>query len=533
MARNKTNKHYALRKLKKGTASVAVALSVLGAGLVANQTVKADEESKMALQQEMGRSEELVNRAESFSSEVANIVLLAEQLKGTTEVGNDLISALENRSSVFWEPHIQSFRRNNNRVENLLDYITGDDARRVLTKELVENGELKEKVAELLKQSEKLAADLKEKQADYQLAIDSHAFSEKEHQQFIDGIAKVLEDREQERHELEMKLKQSQDELATKIKELDVSEEKLADEKLAKEGIVEGLTVYVTDKEAEVADLIKQLEAKSAEIQEKEAEKARQENMYEAFMSQYKETVEKQEQELAKLKQLETINNNLLGNAKDVIAKLSDENERLANEKSKLTEEKQILEASRKRTNRDLATVREAKKATEAELADTNAKLEKLQEEKQILEASRKRTNRDLAATREAKQQVDAELAKLKAEAEALKEQLAKQAEEIEKLKKAKEEAPEAPKAPEKPEVPGKTSMPWTALTPAKPIAKDDKQADGKPSAKTNMMSTDVKKDEKKLPSTGETVNPFFTAAALTVLASAGVAAVAKRKEEN
>ncbi|MDT9121491.1 YSIRK-type signal peptide-containing protein, partial [Escherichia coli] len=36
MARENTNKHYSLRKLKKGTASVAVALCVLGAGLVVN-----------------------------------------------------------------------------------------------------------------------------------------------------------------------------------------------------------------------------------------------------------------------------------------------------------------------------------------------------------------------------------------------------------------------------------------------------------------------------------------------------------------
>ncbi|HER1322982.1 TPA: YSIRK-type signal peptide-containing protein, partial [Streptococcus pyogenes] len=38
MVRKDTNRHYSLRKLKKGTASVAVALSVLGAGLAVNQT---------------------------------------------------------------------------------------------------------------------------------------------------------------------------------------------------------------------------------------------------------------------------------------------------------------------------------------------------------------------------------------------------------------------------------------------------------------------------------------------------------------
>lgn len=42
MAKNNTNRHYSLRKLKTGTASVAVALTVLGAGF-ANQTeVKAN-----------------------------------------------------------------------------------------------------------------------------------------------------------------------------------------------------------------------------------------------------------------------------------------------------------------------------------------------------------------------------------------------------------------------------------------------------------------------------------------------------------
>lgn len=47
MARENTNKHYSLRKLKKGTASVAVALCVLGAGL-ANQTeVKAEENPRV------------------------------------------------------------------------------------------------------------------------------------------------------------------------------------------------------------------------------------------------------------------------------------------------------------------------------------------------------------------------------------------------------------------------------------------------------------------------------------------------------
>ncbi len=53
MTRENTNKHYSLRKLKKGTASVAVALSVLGAGLASQTEVKAEAPREV--------TEELVN----------------------------------------------------------------------------------------------------------------------------------------------------------------------------------------------------------------------------------------------------------------------------------------------------------------------------------------------------------------------------------------------------------------------------------------------------------------------------------------
>lgn len=55
--KNNTNKQYSLRKLKKGTASVAVALAVLGAGVATSQTVKADNKKKLesSLQKEEKR----------------------------------------------------------------------------------------------------------------------------------------------------------------------------------------------------------------------------------------------------------------------------------------------------------------------------------------------------------------------------------------------------------------------------------------------------------------------------------------------
>ncbi len=219
----------------------------------------------------------------------------------------------------------------------------------------------------------------------------------------------------------------------------------------------------------------------------------------------------------------------------------------LKQELAKKDEEKQISEASRKGLRRDLDASREAKKQVEKDLANLTAELDKVKEEKQISDASRQGLRRDLDASREAKKQVEkaleeansklaaleklnkeleeskkltekekAELqAKLEAEAKALKEQLAKQAEELAKLRAGKASDSQTPDAkPGNKVVPGKGQAP---------------QAGTKP----NQNKAPMKETKRQLPSTGETANPFFTAAALTVMATAGVAAVVKRKEEN
>ncbi|HEK9483184.1 TPA: LPXTG cell wall anchor domain-containing protein, partial [Streptococcus equi subsp. equi] len=51
--------------------------------------------------------------------------------------------------------------------------------------------------------------------------------------------------------------------------------------------------------------------------------------------------------------------------------------------------------------------------------------------------------------------------------------------------------------------------------------------------AKKEEKKAAPKQDTNKLPSTGEATNPFFTAAALAVMAGAGVAAVSTRRKEN
>ncbi|OAF76540.1 hypothetical protein AXK20_07235 [Streptococcus pyogenes] len=67
--------------------------------------------------------------------------------------------------------------------------------------------------------------------------------------------------------------------------------------------------------------------------------------------------------------------------------------------------------------------------------------------------------------------------------------------------------------------------------TPEKPA---DKEANQTPERRNgNMAKTPVANNHRRLPATGEQANPFFTAAAVAVMTTAGVLAVTKRKENN
>ncbi|HEP2440955.1 TPA: YSIRK-type signal peptide-containing protein [Streptococcus pyogenes] len=147
----------------------------------------------------------------------------------------------------------------------------------------------------------------------------------------------------------------------------------------------------------------------------------------------------------------------------------------------------------------------------QAKLDTATAEKEKLQSQAAALEKQLEATKKELADLQAKLAATNQEKEKLEAEAKALKEQLAKQAEELAKLKADK--ASGAQKLDTKPgnkEVPTRPSQ-----------------------TRTNTNKAPMAQTKRQLPSTGEeTTNPFFTAAALTVIASAGVLAL-KRKEEN
>ncbi|HGI0016033.1 TPA: YSIRK-type signal peptide-containing protein [Streptococcus pyogenes] len=249
--------------------------------------------------------------------------------------------------------------------------------------------------------------------------------------------------------------------------------------------------------------------------------------------AKYLEKINAEEEKNKKLeKEKQELENQVL-NFQDVIETQEKEKEDLKTTLAKTTKENEISEASRKGLSRDLEASRAAKKELEAKHQKLEAENKKLTEANQISEASRKGLSRDLEASREANKKVTSELtqakaqlsaleeskklsekekaelqAKLDAQGKALKEQLAKQTEELAKLRAEKAAGSKTP-----------------ATKPA------NKERSGR-AAQTATRPSQNKGMRTQLPSTGEAANPFFTAAAATVMVSAGMLAL-KRKEEN
>ncbi|VHE78656.1 LPXTG-anchored collagen-like adhesin Scl1/SclA [Streptococcus pyogenes] len=98
----------------------------------------------------------------------------------------------------------------------------------------------------------------------------------------------------------------------------------------------------------------------------------------------------------------------------------------------------------------------------------------------------------------------------------------------------APEKSPEVTPTPEMPEQPGeKAPEKSKEVTPA-PEKPADKEANQTPERRNgDMAKTPVANNYRRLPATGEQANPFFTAAAVAVMTTAGVLAVTKRKENN
>ncbi|EOI9066532.1 TPA: YSIRK-type signal peptide-containing protein [Streptococcus pyogenes] len=239
-------------------------------------------------------------------------------------------------------------------------------------------------------------------------------------------------------------------------------------------------------KQQELAAAKSQLEAKNAEI--------------EALKQQDASKTE----ELAKLQSEAATLENLLGSAKRELTDLQAKLDTATAEKAKLESQVTTLENLLGSAKRELIGL-------QAKLDAANAEKEKLQSQAAALEKQLEATKKELADLQAKLAATNQEKEKLEAEAKALKEQLAKQAEELAKLKADKASGAQKP-----------DTKPGNKEVPTRPSQ-----------TRTNINKAPMAQTKRQLPSTGEeTTNPFFTAAALTVIASAGVLAL-KRKEEN
>ncbi|VGV06279.1 M protein [Streptococcus pyogenes] len=289
--------------------------------------------------------------------------------------------------------------------------------------------------------------------------------------------------------EAELKNQQALEALNNKNKQISDLTNENAQLKEAIEGYVQTIqnaSREIAAKQQELAAAKSQLEAKNAEI--------------EALKQQDASKTE----EIAKLQSEAATLENLLGSAKHELTELQAKLDTATAEKAKLESQVTTLENLLGSAKRELTDL-------QAKLDAANAEKAKLQSQAAALEKQLEATKKELADLQAKLAATNQEKEKLEAEAKALKEQLAKQAEELAKLKADKASGAQKP-----------DTKPGNKEVPTRPSQ-----------TRTNTNKAPMAQTKRQLPSTGEeTTNPFFTAAALTVIASAGVLAL-KRKEEN
>ncbi|HEQ0956385.1 TPA: M-related protein Mrp [Streptococcus pyogenes] len=413
MSKRNPNKHYSLRKLKTGTASVAVALTVLGTGLANTTDVKADLST-----QENPRVTKA--REEALKEVITKMPLdeLQQTLAGSYRKNRELEKTIEKKDGE------ASF------LSKVLDE-TAKKYRESSDKYKQEIGQLKaaaeaQKALDALNNKNKQISDLTNENAQLKEAIE--------------GYVQTIQNASRE----------------------------------------------IAAKQQELAAAKSQLEAKNAEI--------------EALKQQDASKTE----EIAKLQSEVATLENLLGSAKRELTDLQAKLDTATAEKAKLESQVTTLENLLGSAKRELTDL-------QAKLDAANAEKEKLQSQAAALEKQLEATKKELADLQAKLAATNQEKEKLEAEAKALKEQLAKQAEELAKLKADKASGAQKP-----------DTKPGNKEVPTRPSQ-----------TRTNTNKAPMAQTKRQLPSTGEeTTNPFFTAAALTVIASAGVLAL-KRKEEN
>ncbi|WP_159584061.1 LPXTG cell wall anchor domain-containing protein [Streptococcus halichoeri] len=502
---------------------------VVSAGLLSGQrTVSADEKEK---EEEVKRVQYYLNTAQQLSNQIDHLFNTASVLLQRASTAN-----------------ISTLIEGNQNLSEILEKI--DNKQRILTleevfgKALDENLEYKNVKDKLTSENNKLT----EAKLTLEEALRTNFKSLEESQKKQKDLAERLDKAKQSNADLSERMEALQTKAKETAQNLQVSQEKVAQAtqqnadlqaKLDKEekdltALQKRFDQAASTNSQDKAKLQQELDAKKAEVT--------------GLQSQVTDSANKLKDAQAQVAELSSEKANLAKQKADVEAQLQNQQNLSAQDKAKL--EQQLADVQAKITEKENAI-----KGLESKLTETTAKLEN----------QSKLSAEDKAKLQHELQDLMAKLDMLKKEHDSVPS--------TPDMPKNPEVKPEAPKVPEtkheekpaEPKAPEKHSIPWTALTPAAPSTpkkpeikpapapvipevKPGKVHPAAPKAKhgkahhaatpaTPHMAPSAQYAAQNtaahLPQTGEAATSFFTAAALSVMASAGVLSLKRQRKEN
>ncbi|HEL0770528.1 TPA: YSIRK-type signal peptide-containing protein [Streptococcus equi subsp. zooepidemicus] len=560
--RNKKQK-FSIRKLSAGAASVLVATSVLGGVTVGftSSIVSAKEEVTPKDRSKFGAlivDKKLYEKLKGHSTlgKAPSQVLsdLREILsESDPETMLELLNSLDNARNGYGEYVWQNNLFNHYTKEfGSLPADSGDFSHRSYSftsllleavKERVMNeakfkNELTKKVAELeqitdserieRKAKEELEGKLRDVSSNLQIKENELVEAKEINKNLAKSIAKTLSRSTKEKDKLKEELTKEKTKAAKITKEL--MDKLTASEKDKNRAIqiTTELTNKLTDAEASrdkafavSTELANKLAAKTAE-----AEKLMQNvgSLDRLVESAKREMAEK----LAEIDQLTADKAKAdaeLAAANDTIASLQTELEKA---KTELAVSERLIESGK----REIAELQKQKDASDKALAESQANVAELEKQKAASDAKVAELEKEVEAAKAEVADLKAQLAKKEEELEAVKKEKEALEAKIEELKKA--HAEELSKLKEMLEKKDHANADLQAeINRLKQELADriKSLSQGGRASQTNPGTTTAKAGQ--LPSTGESANPFFTIAALTVIAGAGMAVVSPKRKEN
>ncbi|HEL0600900.1 TPA: YSIRK-type signal peptide-containing protein [Streptococcus equi subsp. zooepidemicus] len=548
---------FSIRKLSAGAASVLVAVSVLGG-------VQADTKSPEITDKDRGRLSRLMSEKKLY-----------DRLKGLSGIGKDRPTVLKELRQILSEADLETVLKlldglDNGRVgyasqpwlSSLFNYYNtefgtftpdnGDYAhtgytftsllleavKERLSNEVELKSELAEKVAKLeqvvdsereeRKAKERLEGKLNDVSMNLQVKEEELAKAKETNNNLAKSIAKTLSRSAKENTKLKAELQKERDKSAKMTKEL---ADKLSASEKDKNRAIQ-ITKELADKLSSAEASRDKAFAVSKELADKLAAKTAEAEKLMENVGSLDRLVESAKREMAeKLAEIDQLTADKakadaeLAAANDTIASLQTELEKV---KTELAVSERLIESGK----REIAELQKQKDASDKALEESQAKVAELEKQKAESDAKVAELEKEVAAAKAEVADLKAQLAKKEEELEAVKKDKEALEAKIEELKKAHaEELSKLKEMLEKKDHANADLQVEINRLKQELADRIKSLSQGGRASQTNPGTTTAKAGQ--LPSTGESANPFFTIAALTVIAGAGMAVVSPKRKEN